>query len=62
MELHLEVAEWVAIVLLYGDGHDWRERVAARVLLQWGLAHGTIARRPGVGPADLADRLTGEGG
>ena len=33
LERHLEVAERVAILVLYGDG--WRERVTERVPLQW---------------------------
>lgn len=49
LELHLEVAERVAIVLLYGDGDDWRERVADAVPLQWGLTDGTIDLHPGGG-------------
>jgi hypothetical protein len=48
--LHLECPERTAIVLTYGDGDDWRERVADLVPLQWGLCHGTIARQPGTGP------------
>jgi len=46
LELHLEVSERVAIVLLYGDGTDWRERVADAVPLQWGLTDGTIDLHP----------------
>jgi hypothetical protein len=49
LELHLEVAERVAIVLRYGDG-TWRERVAERVPLQWGLAYDEIDLHPGGGP------------
>ena len=49
LEVHLEVAERVAIVLLYGDG-DWRERVAERVPLQWGLAQDEIDLHPGAAP------------
>jgi hypothetical protein len=49
LERHLEVAERVAIVLLYGDGDDWRERVAEAVPLQWGLTDGTIDLHPGGG-------------
>jgi hypothetical protein len=49
LELHLEVAERVAIVLLYGDGDDWRERVADAVPLQWGLTDGSIDLHPGRG-------------
>ena len=45
--LHLEVAERTAIVLLYGDGGEWRERVAERVPLQWGLARDEIDLHPG---------------
>ena len=47
----LEVAERVALVLLSGDG-DWRERVAERVPLQWGLATDTdaIDLHPGAAP------------
>ena len=37
LELRPEITERGAIVLLYGDGR-WRERVAERVPLQWGLA------------------------
>ena len=48
--LHLEVAERVAIVLLYGDGDGWRERVAERVPLQWGLARDAIDLHPGASP------------
>jgi hypothetical protein len=47
--LHLEVTERTAMVLLYGDGHGWRERVAERVPLQWGLAGGEIDLHPGDG-------------
>jgi hypothetical protein len=47
--LDLEVSERTAILLLYGDGDDWRERVAERVPLQWGLVTGTIDLHPGGG-------------
>jgi hypothetical protein len=46
--LHLEVAERVALLLVYGDG-DWRERVAERVPLQWGLVTGEVDLQPGGG-------------
>ena len=48
LELHLEVEERVAILVLLEDG-DWRENVAERVPLQWGLAHGEIDLHPGGG-------------
>jgi len=32
--LDLEVSERVAVLLVYGDGTDWRERVADRCPLQ----------------------------
>ena len=49
LELHLEVTERVARVLRYGDG-NWRERVAERVPLQWGLARDEIDLHPGASP------------
>ena len=48
LELHLEVTERVAILVLLEDG-DWRENVAERVPLQWGLAHDEIDLHPGGG-------------
>jgi len=48
MELHLECSERVAILVLLEDG-DWRENVAERVPLQWGLAHDEIDLHPGGG-------------
>ena len=47
LELHLEVTERVAILVLYGDG--WRERVADLVPVQWGLVTGEIDLHPGGG-------------
>ena len=47
--LDLEVAERTAILLLFGDGDGWRERVADRCSLQWGLVTGTIDLHPGGG-------------
>jgi len=49
LELHLEVAERVALLVLSGDGTDWRERVAEAVPLQWGLTDGSIDLHPGGG-------------
>ena len=49
--LRLECTERTAILLLYADGDDWRERVADLVPVQWGLVQGTVARQPGTGPA-----------
>jgi hypothetical protein len=47
--LQLEVSERVAILVLYGDGDDWRERVADVVPIQWGLVTGEIDLHPGGG-------------
>ena len=47
--LHFEVAERVALLLVYGDGTDWRETVAAAVPLQWGLVTGEVDLHPGTG-------------
>ena len=46
MELHLEVEERVAILVLLEDDAGWREAVAERVPLQWGLAHDEIDLHP----------------
>ena len=48
LELHLECSERTAILVLLEDA-DWRERVAERVPLQWGLAHDEIDFHPGGG-------------
>jgi len=63
MVLDLAVAERAAALLVYGDGDGdgWRERVAAIIPIGWGQVTGEIARQPGVGPVDRADRPTGEG-
>ena len=60
--LHLEIPERSAILLLYGDGEDWRERVAERVPLQWGMVTGEIdVRPPGMRalqpPTDVSGRI-----
>jgi hypothetical protein len=49
LELHLEVEERVAILVLLQDDAGWREAVAERVPLQWGLAHDEIDLHPGGG-------------
>jgi hypothetical protein len=50
--LNLEIAERTAILLIYGGGDGWRERVADIIPVGWGLLAGTIARQPGVGPVE----------
>jgi hypothetical protein len=47
--LNLEVTGRTAMVLLYGDGEDWRERVAAIIPVGWGLVTGEIDLHPGGG-------------
>jgi hypothetical protein len=49
LELHLEVEERTAILVLLEDDAGWREAVADRVPLQWGLAHDEIDLHPGGG-------------
>ena len=49
LELHLEVEERVAILVLLEDDAGWREAVAERVPLQWGLATDAIDLHPGGG-------------
>jgi len=49
LELHLECSERTAILVLLEDDAGWREAVAERVPLQWGLAHGEIDLHPGGG-------------
>jgi hypothetical protein len=50
--LHLECLERTAILVVYGEGEGWRERVADIIPVGWGVIHGTIARQPGTGPVD----------
>jgi CubicO group peptidase (beta-lactamase class C family) len=47
--LHLEVSGRTAILLLYGDGDGWRERVADVIPVGWGAITGQIDLHPGGG-------------
>jgi hypothetical protein len=64
--LHLEVSERTAMVLLYGDGEGWRDRVADVIPVAWGGRHraarpapardaGRSSARQRVGAAPLPD-------
>jgi hypothetical protein len=49
VDLDLGVTERTAILLRYGDGTDWRERVTDLVPVRWGLVTGEIDLPPGGG-------------
>jgi hypothetical protein len=44
--MDLEVSERTAILVLCGDGTDWRERVAELVPIGWGALTGELDLRP----------------
>jgi hypothetical protein len=44
--LHVECLERPAIILIRGDGDDWRERVADIVPIAWGAITGQVDLRP----------------
>jgi hypothetical protein len=47
--LNLEITERTALLLIYGDGDGWRERVADIIPVGWGVLTGAIDLHPGGG-------------